>query len=42
MNRFCLEGVGLSITGGECWIKVVSAETRGVSVTDGVCEDWVF
>ena len=42
MNRFCLEGVGLSRRAGECWIKVVSSETRGGSVTDGVCEDCFF
>ena len=42
MNRFCLEGVGLSRRAGECWIKVVSSETRGVSVTVGVFEDWGF
>ena len=42
MNRFWSEGVGLSKTGGECWIEVVSAETRRVSVTGGVCEGLGF
>ena len=42
MNRFYLEGVGLSRRAGECWIKVVSSEARGVSGTVDMCEDWGF
>ena len=42
MNRFGLEGGGLSITAGGCEIELVSSEAMGVSVTDGVWKELGF